>query len=127
MTRSKTRPLISRVIAAVALLMKQGRTVLELQEALGVYHVEDARDYIRLMHDEGMLYVSEWRLRGQTWAAVYAWQAGGICAMPDAPRPSARAWLAYEGRKAVFVARHPDASPEEIERACRHAARAEGL
>jgi hypothetical protein len=87
-SRNKARPTIARIVAAVALLMKQPRTVRELGQALDLYHADDAAHYIALMHGEGMLYIAQWRQHRSTWTAVYAWQGEGVCAMPDAPRPA---------------------------------------
>lgn len=77
---------------AVALLVKQPRTLVELAAAMGHKKDNTARRYVRALRDEGLVYIKEWRWtdslgRGRP-CPVWAWQPS-VCEMADAPRRTA--------------------------------------
>ena len=59
---------------------------------------------------------------------------GGLARVPikaraanDPSAPPLNAWTLYEARKALWIAAHPGASPEEYSKAMQHIARQCGL
>lgn len=80
---------VRRIADLIACLMKKPQTHAELREVLEVTDKVRLQTYINALHDEGLVYVAEWKksraLGG--YSPVYAWQPS-VCHFPDAPKPA---------------------------------------
>jgi len=77
----------ARFAAMVALLVKKPRTEKELQHELEYSDRRAVDMHLRLLRDEGLVYIQSWRLRRKSTAlAIYAWQPS-VAERTDAPEP----------------------------------------
>lgn len=77
----------ARFAALVALLVKAPRTEREIQILLEWSDYRAPAAHLKLLRDEGLVYVKSWRRRRNAKPiATYAWQPS-VMECPDAPEP----------------------------------------
>ena len=71
---------VKTVASVLRLLQDRAWSVPELAEEAGVSR-ETARTLCKTLHDEGLIYVQYWGLKGSYWSPSYRWGMG-----PDAAK-----------------------------------------
>lgn len=66
---------VKTVAPILRLLQDRARSVPELAEETGVSR-ETARTLCKTLHDEGLIYVQYWDLKGSYWSPSYRWGTG---------------------------------------------------
>lgn len=97
----------NRIVELIALLVKAPRTEDELTALVGYCDNRLALRQLRLLRDEGLVYIKEWRWgyagRYLKLKALYAWQPS-ICEFTDACAPAS----GKSSRRAIRAASDPD-------------------